>query len=174
MSKVEGLSLGDEGLNVLPGLGLSSVGQEVHDDATPVDSLFDREQGLAWDPSVLNGLSPRLAVLSDTDNDLETIVTGVEGLTVSLGTVTNHGKGVILKVLGELLSGPVGSLVDSLGGTGKVKRLDTSSGLEPKAVYELDGRSWDGDALESDKLTAIAVLGTLGLAEETAALAARV
>lgn len=40
----------------------------------------------------------RLSTLSDTDDDLDTLVSGVETLAVTLRTVTDHGKGVILEV----------------------------------------------------------------------------
>lgn len=37
----------DERLDVLPGLGLSSIREEVHDDSTTVDSLIDGEESLS-------------------------------------------------------------------------------------------------------------------------------
>jgi hypothetical protein len=97
VGEVEGLALGDEGSDLGPSLGLGGIGKQVHDDGTPVDSLGDVEQGLSGDPTVLLSLLPGLSTLSDTDNDLDTLVSGVEGLTVTLRTVTDHGKGVVLE-----------------------------------------------------------------------------
>ena len=37
----------DEGLDVVPGLGLSSVGKQVHDDGTLLDGSLDREKSLS-------------------------------------------------------------------------------------------------------------------------------
>lgn len=45
--EVEGLVFGDEGLDVVPGLRLSGVGQEVHDDGALLESFFDGEERLA-------------------------------------------------------------------------------------------------------------------------------
>lgn len=126
MREVEGLALGDEGGELGPGLRLGGVGKEVHDDGTSADGLLDGEEGLSRNPSVLLRLLPaaknrcgttnqslenrqmsverrnvRLSTLSDTDDDLDTLVSSVETLTVTLRTVTDHGKGVILEVPGS-------------------------------------------------------------------------
>lgn len=69
-----------------PGLGLGSIGEEVHDDGTAGDSLVDLEKVLALNPSILLSLLPRLSSLADTDNDVQTLISGIETLTVSLGT----------------------------------------------------------------------------------------
>lgn len=66
VGEVESLSLGQLWLDVWPGLGLSSVGEEVHDDGTLGDSLINLEEVLAWDPAVGNSLLPRSTILSDT------------------------------------------------------------------------------------------------------------
>lgn len=68
-----------------PGLGLGSIGEEVHDDGTAGDGLIDLEEVLALNPSVLKSLLPGLATLADTDNDVETLIAGVKTLTVTLG-----------------------------------------------------------------------------------------
>lgn len=98
VGEVEGLALGDERSDLRPGLGLSSVREQVHDDGTPVDGLWDVEEGLSWNPSILLSLLPGLTALSDTDDDFNTVVSGVEGLTVTLGAVADHGKSVIFEV----------------------------------------------------------------------------
>lgn len=98
VGKVQGLALGDQGSELRPCLGLGGVGKQVHNDGTLVDGLFDTEQGLSGNPTVFLGLLPGFTAFTDTDNDLETVVSGVEGLTVTLGTVTDHGQGVVLEV----------------------------------------------------------------------------
>jgi hypothetical protein len=80
------LSLGDLWLDVWPGLGLGSIGEEVHDDGTAGDSLVDIEEVLALNPSILLSLLPRLSSLADTDNHVQTLISGIKTLTVSLGT----------------------------------------------------------------------------------------
>ncbi len=82
-----------------PGLGLGSIGEEVHDDGTAGDSLINWEQVLACNPSVLLSLPPGLSTLTDTNNDVETLVASVKTLSVTLGSVTDHGKSIVLEVL---------------------------------------------------------------------------
>jgi len=104
------LALGEHWLEVRPGLGLRGVGEQVHDDSSLVDSLVNVEEVLARDPTVLLGLLPRSTTLSDTDDDVQAVVAKVETLTVTLGAISDESEGVVLEVLEELLSWPVGSL----------------------------------------------------------------
>lgn len=129
MCEVKGLSGGDKGLDVVPRLRLGSIRKQVHDDGTLVDSLLDGEKGLTGNESVLDSLLPRSTVLTDTNNDVKTLVSGVESLTSALGTVAEHTESVGLEVLLQLLNGPVGSLPNLLGSAGEVNGLDTSDGL---------------------------------------------
>lgn len=48
MREVKGLALGNEGLELRPGLRLGGVGKQVHDDGTAVDSLLNGKEGLSW------------------------------------------------------------------------------------------------------------------------------
>lgn len=82
-----------------PRLGLSGVTEEVHDDGAARDGLVDLEEVLAGDPAVLDGVLPRLAILTDTDNDVQAVVAEVEALAVALRAVADEGKGVVLEVL---------------------------------------------------------------------------
>lgn len=124
------LALDELRLDGGPGLRLGGVGEQVHDDGAAGDGLIDIEEVLAGDPAILLSILPRLAVLSDTDDDVQAVVAKVETLTVALRTVANEGKSVVLEVvllpvlarlpsglvLGmllthqELLLGPVGTL----------------------------------------------------------------
>lgn len=93
------LALGDLGLDVGPGLGLSGIGKEVHDDGTAGDGLIDIEEVLAGNPAILDGVLPGLAVLADTDDDVEAVVTEVKTLTVTLRAVADESEGVVLEVV---------------------------------------------------------------------------
>lgn len=128
VGEVESLALSDEGLDGGPGLRLGGIGEQVHDDGTLLNGGVDIEQVLAGDPAILNGLLPRSTILTDTDNDVQTVVTQVQTLTVTLGTVTDEGQSVVLEVLLELLTGPIGTLVDVLLDTSEVNGLDTTDG----------------------------------------------
>jgi len=128
VGEVEGLALGEERLDGRPGLRLGSIGEQVHDDSTLLDGGVDIEQVLAGNPAILDGLLPRSTILADTDDDIETLVTQVQTLAVALGAITDEGKGVVLEVLLELLTGPIGTLVDILLDTGEVNGLDTTDG----------------------------------------------
>jgi hypothetical protein len=61
-------------------------------------------------PSVLDSLLPRSAVLANTDDDVDSVVAGVESLSVTLGTVTDDSEGVVLEVVLQLGQRPVGAL----------------------------------------------------------------
>lgn len=93
------LSLGNQRLDGRPGLTLGSITEQVHDDGTLVDGLIHLEEVLAWNPAVLLGVLPGLTVLSDTNNDIKAIVTHVQGLSMTLGSIADDGHGVILEVL---------------------------------------------------------------------------
>ena len=80
--EVEGLAL-ELGLDGGPGLRLGGVREEVHDDGSAGDGIIHLEEVGAGDPAILNGLPPRLAVLADTDDDVEAVVAEVETLAVT-------------------------------------------------------------------------------------------
>lgn len=58
-------------------------------------------------PAILLSLLPGLTTLTNTDNNVEAVVAGVQALAVTLGAVTDEGEGVVLEVLLELGKGPV-------------------------------------------------------------------
>ena len=120
-----------------PRLRLRGVTEEVHDDGTPRDGLVDIEEVLAGDPAVLDGVLPGLAILTDTDNDIQAVVAEVEALAVALGSVADEGESVVLEIVllcvrryhpsafgmprrimdvthKKLLLGPVGTLCNSI------------------------------------------------------------
>lgn len=96
------LALDELGLDGGPRLGLGGVGEQVHDDGAAGDGLVDIEQVLAGDPAVLLGVLPRLAVLPDTNDDVEAVIAEVQALAVALGAVADEGKGVVLEVVLEV------------------------------------------------------------------------
>lgn len=104
------LALGQLRLDGGPRLGLGGVAEQVHDDGAARDGLVHFEQVLAGHPAVVLGILPRLAVLPDAHDDVESIVAEVEALAVALGPVANEGERVLLEVVQELLLRPVGAL----------------------------------------------------------------
>ena len=98
------LALGELGFDGRPGLALGGITEQVHDDSTAGDGLVDLKEVLAGDPAVLLGILPRLAVLSDTNDDIEAVVTEVETLAVALRAVADEGKSVVLEVVLEQLT----------------------------------------------------------------------
>jgi hypothetical protein len=93
------LSLGQLGLDSRPCLTLRSIREQVHDNGRLANRLIDIEKVLARDPAVLLGLLPGSAVLAHTDNDVESIVTEVKTLAVTLRAVADEGKCVVLEVV---------------------------------------------------------------------------
>jgi hypothetical protein len=82
------LALSEEGLNLGPCLALSGIlksvvankriyREKVHDDCSLLDGLFHIEKILSWNPAIFLGLFPRSSVLTNTDNDIQSVVTGV-------------------------------------------------------------------------------------------------
>ena len=110
MGEVESFARFNERPKFRPSHRLCSVREEVHDDRPAVDRLLNGEERLARHPAVLDRLLPRLAVLADTDDDVEAVVAGVEALAVALRAVADEGERVILEVVLE----PVAALVDDL------------------------------------------------------------
>ena len=82
-----------------PCFALSSVGEQVHDDGTTGNGLVHLEEVGAWNPAILDSLLPRLSIFPHTDDDVETVVTEVETLAVTLGSVADEGKSVVLEVV---------------------------------------------------------------------------
>jgi hypothetical protein len=74
-------------------------------------------------------LLPAFTVFTDTDDDIETIVAGVQTLTVSLGAVTDESESVVLEVVLEFCEWPVASLINNLLCPSKVKGFDSSNTL---------------------------------------------
>lgn len=98
------LSLGQLRFDGRPCFRLSSIAQQVHDDASPGDSLVDLEQVLAGDPAILFGLFPRCAVLAYSNDHVQPVVSEVETLTVTLRAVADESESVILEVFLYMVS----------------------------------------------------------------------
>lgn len=93
------LALNELGLNGRPSLRLGGITKEVHNNGTTGDSLIDLEEVLAGNPAILNGILPGLTVLSDTNDDVEAVVTEVETLAVALRAIADERQSVVLEVL---------------------------------------------------------------------------
>lgn len=98
------LAFGQLRLNGGPCLGLGSIGEQVHDDGTLGNGFVHLEQICAWHPTILHSFLPRCAILSHTDDDIETVVAEIETLAVTLRAVADQGEGVILEVFLPTLS----------------------------------------------------------------------
>ena len=98
------LALGQLRLDGRPCLGLSSIREQVHDDSTLADGLVHLEQVCPRDPAILHCFLPRRAILSYTDDDIETVIAEIETLTVTLRAITDQSEGVILKIFLSNLS----------------------------------------------------------------------
>lgn len=79
-------------------------------------------------PSVLHSLLPTLTVLANTNDDVKTVVTGIQALTVALRPIPDESKGIIFEVVLELGQWPVASLVDNLLGSSEIESLNSTSG----------------------------------------------
>jgi len=67
--------------------------------------------------------------LSGTDDDIETVVTSIQALAMTLRTIADEGKGVVLGVVVELGKGPVAALIDDLVRARKVESLEGARGV---------------------------------------------
>lgn len=82
-----------------PCLALSRVGEQVHDNGTPGNGLVHLEQVGSWYPAILNSLLPRLTIFPYTNDNVQAVVAEVKTLTVTLRSVPNEGKSVVLEVV---------------------------------------------------------------------------
>jgi len=77
MGEIESLALGNERCKSRPRLRLSCIRKEVHDNSSLINGLFDGEKSLAGYPAIFKGLFPALTAFTDTDNNVEAVVTSV-------------------------------------------------------------------------------------------------
>lgn len=96
---VTDLALGEQWLDTRPCLALRSITKQIHDDGALLDGLVDVKQVLAWHPAILLRLLPASTVFSHANNDIEAVVTEVQALTMTLRSVSNERKGVVLEVV---------------------------------------------------------------------------
>jgi len=57
-----------------------------------------KEERKETNPSVLDSLLPGSSSLTDTDDNVDSLVSSVESLSVTLRSVPNHGEGIVLEV----------------------------------------------------------------------------
>lgn len=85
--EIEGLVFGEILAQPWPRLALCSVAEQIHEDTSLCSRFFNCEQILAGNPAVCHSFLPRLTVFADTNNDIHTIVTQIETLSVALTSV---------------------------------------------------------------------------------------
>lgn len=93
------LALGDLWLECRPGLALRGITEQVHDDGTLGNGFVNLEEVLTRHPAILLCVDPRLAILSHTNNNIQALISHVEGLRVTLRSIANNGHGVVLEVI---------------------------------------------------------------------------
>lgn len=92
------LSFGQLRLDRRPSLALSSITEQIHDNGALGNSFVHFEQVGAGNPTILYRFFPRCAILSNTNDNIETIIAKIETLTMTLGAVANKGEGIIFEV----------------------------------------------------------------------------
>ena len=96
MGEIQGLACGEVLLHHGPLLDLRSVGEQVFDHGRLLAGLLDAEEGLAGHPAVRDGLVIGLAGTLAND-DVDTVVLEVQGLSGALDTIADHGHDFVLK-----------------------------------------------------------------------------
>ena len=96
VGEVEGLAGGEVRFDGRPKLHLCSVGEEHADDGSFLSGFFEREESLARHPSVSDGFFVGLA-LTLSDDDVETVVAEVAGLSGTLDAIAEYGDGLVLQ-----------------------------------------------------------------------------
>lgn len=96
---------------IVPRLMASSIGKRVspgtwntkrRNEIRPsLESQTKEKMGSAY-PTVLDGLVPALAVLTDADNNVEAVVASVKALAVALRAVADERESVIFEIVLEL------------------------------------------------------------------------
>ena len=90
MGEIQAFALGQVLLDGGPCCDLSCVGYEIFDDGCLLACLFDAEERLSGNPSVLDGLVVGCAGTL-ADDDIESVVPEVEGLSGALDAVADDG-----------------------------------------------------------------------------------
>lgn len=93
------LSLGQLWLYCRPGLTLGSITQKVHHNRALGYSLIDLKEVGPGNPSIILSLFPRSAIFSDSNDDIQSVITKIEPLAMALRSVTNECKCVVLEVI---------------------------------------------------------------------------
>ena len=80
-------------------------------------------------PAIYLGLSPALSILTNADDNIQTVVTGVQALTMALWAITNQSEGIIFEVVLEFSQGPICTLIHDFLCASKVKSFDATNTL---------------------------------------------
>ena len=93
-----------------PCCALSRVTEKVHDNGALLNGLIDLEEICARNPAILLSLLPASTVFPHTNDDIESIITKIQTLAVTLGAVANERERIVLEVVKELVTRPVVAL----------------------------------------------------------------
>ena len=102
MWEIESLTRSEVLLESWPYRHYCSIRKKTHNDSTLLSSLLNREEGLAWYPTVILSLLEGLA-LTLTNDYIETIVAKVTSLSRTLNAITDNSNSLILENLTGLL-----------------------------------------------------------------------
>ena len=78
---------------------MRGVAQEVHDDGALLNSFLHFEKVGPCYPAVLLRLFPACAIFPYTNDYIETVVTEIEPLTVTLRAVADEREGIVFEVV---------------------------------------------------------------------------
>jgi hypothetical protein len=85
-------------------------------------------------PTIRHRLLPTLTILTDTDNDVKTIITSIQTLAMSLRAVPDKGQGIVLEIVLQLSQWPITAFVYNLFCSCKIKSFDTTDSLEGNGI----------------------------------------
>ena len=100
MGEVKSLALGQERLDFRPLLDLCGIRHEEHDNRSLFGGFLKRKERLSRNPSILDGTRPRAVRLirfALADNDIESVVTHIQGLCRPLNAITENRNRLLLQ-----------------------------------------------------------------------------
>src|SRR6202011_977292 len=75
-----------------------NYGEEIHDNCPLFNGFFNVKEILSWNPSIFLGLFPGRSILTNPNNDIQSIIPGIQSLSMTLRSVSNKRKRIILEI----------------------------------------------------------------------------